>query len=53
MLNRKYLAILNYKPLLHTYERVKYMVNIIMPETFVIVTKNLNPLIEALYIFHK
>jgi hypothetical protein len=47
MLNRKYLAILNFKSLVHTYWRVKCKANVIVHETYVIITKNLNPLIQA------
>jgi len=47
MLNRKYLAILNFKSLVHAYQHVMCKANVIVHETFVIITKNLNPLIQA------
>jgi len=47
MLNRKYLAILNFKSLVHAYRHVKGKANVIVLETYVIITKNLNPIIQA------
>jgi len=47
MLNRKYLAILNFKSLVHPYRHVKRKAYVIVHKSFVTITENLNPLIQA------